>query len=191
MTKIERLIASGQSVFNTQDLAVLWAIPHRRRLLEDIKYYLRASRLVRLHRGIYTLPDVASKYPVFELSQKLVPMSYISLSTALSVHGISFQYDETVHAVALFSKKYIVSGRKIQYHQVKEVIFFEQTGLLKKDKYVLASPERAVCDTLYFFPNYGIDNLRGLDRDRLVLILPIYKNRRLEKHILGLIKKME
>ena len=54
-----------------------------------IKYYLRKGKLNRIYRGIYSLNK---KYSQLELAQKLQPLSYVSLHTALSIHGINFQY---------------------------------------------------------------------------------------------------
>lgn len=191
MDKIETLIASRRTVFNTQNLTVMWGIPERRRLLEDIKYYVRTKKLIRLHRGVYTLSLYASTYSKYELAQKLVPLSYISLSTALKIHGLSFQYDDSLHSVALISKTFTVGNQIIQYHQIKEHIFFDATGISYQKGFSLASPERAVCDIVYFFPGSGIDNYDGVDRKKLSQIASLYDNKRLEKEINKMLKKME
>jgi len=183
MDKIEKIISSKLTVFNTKDLAVLWKIADRRRLIEEIKYYLRTKKIVRIFRGIYTLPNYSSNYSSYELIQKIVPLSYISLTTALAHYGIVFQYEDVYHSMALISKKYNIDNKKIIYHQIKEEIFLNSTSLIKEKGYTIASPERAICDTLYIFPKYSFDNIEIIEKDKLIHVSKIYKNKRLEKEV--------
>lgn len=47
-TNIEKLITSGKKVFTTDDLAVIWQISDRDKLIQRIKYYLRNHRLIHI-----------------------------------------------------------------------------------------------------------------------------------------------
>lgn len=182
LRKIESLIASKQSVFTTQDLGLLWQMPHKRKLFETIKYYLRTKRLQIVHKGLYVLPDVRTPSPN-EVAQKLVPLSYTSLSTALTFHGINFQYDSAIHSVSLTSRRYKINGQVYVYHKIKDVIFFNQAGLENMTTHTIASPERAVCDTLYFFPDWSFDNLDKINKDKLFELSAIYLNKKLEQRV--------
>lgn len=187
MTKIEILLASNQTVFTTQNLAVLWNIPEVKKLWEVIKYYTRAGKIKLIKRGVYALIDPNKPYTPFELAQKIIPISYISLSSALSVAGIRFQYDTQIYAMAAKSKTYRVDSITIRYHQIKESILLHPLGLVQKEQYVIASPERAIGDTLYLYPNSGFDNLHGVNIDRLGEVAHIYGNKRVEAAIKTLI----
>lgn len=180
--KIELLIASGQSVFTTQDMGLLWQISDKRKLFEVIKYYLRSKRLKSIYKGLYTLPEIRTPTPN-EIAQKLVPLSYISLATALAHHGINFQYDSAVHSVSLTCRRYEINGQAYAYHKIKDFVFFDQAGLEKGTTYTVASPERAVCDTLYFFPAWSFDNLDKINKEKLLELGAIYRNKALARRV--------
>lgn len=181
--KIELLIASKQSVFTTQDLRLLWQVSDKRKLFEIIKYYLRTKRLQSIYKGLYILSENIRTPSPNEIAQKLIPLSYISLSTALTFHGINFQYDSAVHSVSLTSRQYKINGQAFIYHKIKDIVFFDQAGLENKGTYTIASPERAVCDTLYFFPDWSFDNLDKINKDKLLELSAIYHNEKLEQRV--------
>jgi len=185
ITNIEKLVLSGKKVFTTEDLAVMWQIPERRTLIERIKYYLRENRLIHIAKGVYAY---GTDYTSFDIAQKLVPMSYLSLYTTSQMHGLTFQYYSAVYCISLKSKTYQIRKQTYIYHKVKESIFYTQQGLIDNGNYVIADKERTICDCLYVFPGFAFDNLRGIDREKLSGMAKSYENRRLEKEIAGLIK---
>ena len=185
------LIVSTKCIFTVQDLAVLWSLPRGRNLFESIKYYVRSGKLIPLRRGLYALPNDVRQHSQLELAQKIVPLSYISLSTALTQQGLVFQFQQSIQSVAMTSINITVLGQKFEYHKIKEDIFFNATGLVKQDRWTLAGPERAICDTLYFFPKATFDNLLALNLNALRDVAKIYNNQSLENRIQQLIKKQE
>lgn len=180
MNKIEQLLRTGKNIFSISDLALYWQINQRRKLAENIKYYLRTKKLIPVKRGIYTLNN---NYSEFELAQKLIPISYISFYTALAAHGIIFQYYPQIHSVALISKTFLIRDKIYKYHQIKEDIFYYPLGIVKEKNYMIACPERAICDSLYLAPGLSFDNISKIDKDKIRQISSIYKNIRLEKEI--------
>lgn len=189
ITNIERLAASGKKVFTIEDLAVMWQVPDRRQLIERIKYYLREKRLLHISKGVYAY---GTDYTSMDISQKLVPMSYISLYTTSQMHGLTFQYYESTYAIGLKSKTYTINGQKYIYHKIKEPIFYSQLGLITNDRYTFADRERTICDCLYVFPAFAFDNLLGVDTNKLLEISKIYQNKRVEKDVkklVGIIEK--
>lgn len=185
MTKMEKLLNSGLSVFRVHDLAVLWGVEEKEKLWSVIRHYLRSKRIKRVYKGVY----VVGEYSELELAQKLITPSYISLHTALSMYGISFQYYKEIDSIALISKSMEVEGKMYRYHQLKERVFDNSMGIEKKGVIFVAGPERAVCDSLYFEPSLGIDSLDELDGDKLKKISKIYDNERLERQVKKMIKE--
>ena len=110
ITNIEKLATSGKKVFTIEDLAVLWQIPERRKLIERIKYYLREKRLIHIAKGVYAY---GQDYTSMDVAQKLVPLSYISLYTASQLHGLTFQYYTSVYSISLRSKTYTIQDSNI------------------------------------------------------------------------------
>lgn len=179
-SNIEKLALSGKKVFTTQDLAVIWQIPERRRLIENIKYYLREKRLTSIYKGVYAYGE---DYTPLDIAQKLVPLSYVSLYTTSQMHGLTFQYYKTIYSVSLKSKKYKIGGQEYIYHRVKESIFYNSLGLIQNSRYTIAGKERTITDSLYVFPGLAFDNLHNVDKGKLLILSKIYNNKRLEKEI--------
>lgn len=188
VTNIEKLIASGKKVFTIEDLAVMWQISDRRRLIERIKYYLREKRLLHISKGVYAY---GTDYTPMDIAQKLVPLSYISLYTTSQMHGLTFQYYETIYSIALKSKTYKINNQNYIYHKVKEPIFYSQLGLINNGRYTIADKERTICDCLYVFPGFAFDNTLGIDTQKLFELSKLYGNKRLEKDVQILIKHIE
>lgn len=187
-SNIEKLALSEKRVFTTQDLAVLWRIPQRRRLIELIKYYLREKRLIHISKGVYAY---RGDFTPLDVAQKLVPLSYISLYTASQINGLTFQYYETIYAVSLTSRKYKVGGKQYIYYRVKESIFYNQTGLINNGRYIMANKERTITDCLYVFPQFAFDNLYGVDKEKLLTLAEIYDNKSLEKRVKELARTID
>lgn len=185
---MERLALSGKKVFTTEDLAVIWQIPERRKLIELIKYYVRQKRLLHIHKGVYAYGE---DYTPLDIAQKLVPLSYISLYTTSQLHGLLFQYYETVYTISLKSRKYKIGEREYLYHRVKEPIFYNQLGIVNNGRYTMADKERTITDCLYVFPHFAFDNLREIDKEKLIVLSKIYNNKSLEKRVKELIKMIE
>lgn len=185
ITKLEKLALSGKKAFTTEDLAVIWQIPQRRRLIEMIKYYLREKKLVSVYKGVYTYGE---DYIPLDIAQKLVPMSYISLYTTSQMHGLTFQYYKTIYAVSLKSKKYKIGSQEYIYHKVKESVFYNSLGLIQNGRYLTADKERTITDCLYVFPGFAFDNLQNIDTEKLLTLSKIYNNKRLEKEVKKLVK---
>lgn len=189
MTKIEILLHSPQTVFTVDDLAVLWKISERKRLWGIIKYYLRKKRLQKIYRGVYVLD---AHYSNLELAVNLFAPAYISLETALGIHGINVQFKSDIQVMSLSSKVIILpEGDRFIFHKLKNSILFNQIGLLKEKNFFLASPERAICDTLYLQPHFVFDNLRKIDEKKLVELVSIYENQALTKRIQELLPLIE
>lgn len=187
ITNIEKLLLSGKRAFTIEDLAVIWQIPERRKLIERIKYYLRARRLTNVHKGVYVY---GVDYTPLDVAQKLVPLSYISLYTTSQMHGLTFQFYDSIYCIALKSKKYKINNQSYIYSKVKEAIFYNQIGLINNGRYITADIERTICDCLYVFPGFAFDNLTGVNKEKLYELSKIYGNKRLEKELDKLIKTM-
>lgn len=186
-TNIEKLISSGKKVFTTDDLAIIWAVSDRKKLIGRIKYYLRQRRLIHIYKGLYAYGE----YTLLDIAQKLVPMSYLSLYTTSQMHGLTFQYYSTIFCISLKSKKYNVDGQKYEYRKVKDAIFYNDLGLMQEGGHTIANKERTICDLLYVFPGFAFDNLKSVDIEMLHKIATIYDNKRLQKDVSKIIKIIE
>lgn len=188
IASIEKLLLSGKRVFTIEDLAVIWQISERRKLIERVKYYLRVKRLSHLHKGVYAY---GTDYTPLDVAQKIVPLSYISLYTTSQMHGLTFQFYSTIYCISLKSKKYTLNGQRYIYSKVKESVFYNQKGLVNNGRYYIADIERTICDCLYVFPGFAFDNLTGVNKEKLFELSKIYDNKRLVNEIGSLIKTID
>ena len=179
-TKYDLLIQTNKNIFNVDDLVAIWQSAKRRDALESIKGYIRRGKIFNPYKGIYSL---SKDFNYFELAQKLFTPSYISYYSALALHGIIFQKYNDIHLCALASKVIEINERKIIYHKIRKSILYNQRGLSSEKNYLIASPERAVCDSLYLNKNITFDNSRNLKKEKMLSISKIYQNKRLERDI--------
>lgn len=180
MTKIALLLRSNQNIFTAQDLSVFWNVNTKKKLWENIKYYLRTGALIQLKRGLYCLEEKKNE---FELAQRVFSPSYVSFYTALAANGIVFQYYSTIHSMAQKTRTIKIKDQIFKYHQIKPEVFLNPLGIEKKKNYLIAGKERAICDSLYLVPSLAFDNLSDLNKEKLLIIAKIYGNKKLEKEI--------
>ncbi len=184
LRKIEQLLVSSQAVFTVQDLATLWKVSNKVSLYSNIRYYLETGRLKKVHKGVYVVGEL-DEISSFEVAQKLITPSYVSYYTALAAHGIIFQLYSSIHSMALQSKQLNIFSKneKFVYHKLKEKVFYNSLGIEDRTKYLIAGPERAVCDSLYLTSDLAFDSLKMIDFDLLKKVSKIYDNSRLEAEV--------
>lgn len=189
MNKLLLLNKTNRKIFSTQDLSVIWQEPDRRKLLESIKYYLRTEQIYQISRGIYSTEEYNAKdieedlELSFKTAQKISPNSYISLYTAMKYHGLIFQYYSEIYSIAERNIKREIFNEDFIFKTMKDDIFRNEEGILNREGYRIASKERSFCDSLYLFPNIGIDNIEILDEEKVWEISRIYDNKSLNKRI--------
>ena len=146
MNSLEQLYKTGKTVFSLQDLRVIWREPHAEALRAKIKYYIRTGRFLRLKRGVYAF---AKEYNHFELAQTLITPSYISLESALRHQGLLFQFNTAVTCIAGYTRSFNIDWRIYQYHKLRNDVLSSPLGIEREKFYMVASPERAFCDSVY------------------------------------------
>ncbi len=175
------LLRSKQSVFTFKDISLLSGGEVSAPLLRRrISYYVTKGELVPIRRGIYAKDK---KYERFELANKIYTPSYISFETVLTRTGVNFQYYGQIFLASYLSREVEIEGQKYEYKKIKDEILTNLAGIIRKDTYSVASPERAFLDRAYLSKDYHFDNLSALDWEKIFEILPIYENKELEKRV--------
>jgi len=182
LDKIETLWASKHKVFAMQDLALYWQESDFNKLKELSRYYVNKKRLIRLKNGLFSLVEEPER---LEIAQKAYRPSYISLQTAIGIHGINFQYYSSVYCVADKNRTIQIGDQKFIYKQVKKEILYNPIGLIQEENYVIASPERAICDTLYLTSTAAFDYVDRVNSELIFDIAKIYD----KSHIIDTIKR--
>ena len=178
---IVKLLESGQTVFTTQNLAVLWGILDTKYLKTKVYRLVKMGRLTRIKPGLFVLYD---KYNKYELANKLITPSYISLSTVLAQKGVIYQYDSAVYSICSNrSTKYIVDEQNFVYKKIKDNIFYIKEGVESVNGVMIASLERAIVDTLYLEKDCYFDNPKSIDWERCFELAFLYEDKTLLKRL--------
>ena len=146
---LQRLEALGKQGFETRDAAALLRVTpgNANKILgrlEDSGFLLHISRgrwIPSRNVARNVLPElIAAPYP-----------SYVSLQSALFLHGLIEQMPAVIYAVTLGRPRRVATAvGTISFHRVPPELF---TGFeVSADGAKIATPEKALFDTLYLAP---------------------------------------
>lgn len=168
-------LRKGKSIYNFSELVRISSLPisSTRRAVQRL---LQRGLLLKLGKGLYANPFVLPSLE--EVAAVLYPPSYISLESALFLHGISEQAPQMLTCVSINkTKTFSTSLGEIAYFHVKKEFFF---GYDTKDRYPLAWPEKAALDFVYIQRMNGLTpsldewNLRNFDVDKMYSLAMSY-----------------
>ena len=125
----------------------------------NLTRWAKQNLLVKLRNSWYSFPEHL-KIPNIQyfVSNKIYNHSYISLHSALAFYGIIPEAIAQTTAVSSLKKANFenIFG-SFSYQQVlPELMFgYEQKSFLNKQSLIFASPEKAILDLLYLYPQYN------------------------------------
>lgn len=176
---ILKIYSQPDTVLTLDELSLLFPkIPYSN-LRRRIHYFTQAGKIRRLHHGVYA----KDKYDSLELANKIYKPSYISLETVLARGGVVFQYYERIFAVSYLTREIEVGDITIQYRKIRNDVLTNIDGIEQKDRYFIASLERAFLDAVYIYKNYHFDNLGSLDWEKVFNLQHIYHNKGLIERV--------
>jgi len=177
---ITKLYQSSKTILTNKDLALIWQINDKDNLYAKAGYYVKQKALIRLIGGVFAKNK---NYDPKELATSIYIPSYISFETVLRETGIIFQYYDTIFVASKWPKAMEIDKYRITFRKLKETVLFNPTGIINKDNYSIATPERAFLDMIYLFPNYYFDNLKSIDWDKCEEMVKIYNNKQMVKRL--------
>jgi hypothetical protein len=173
------LYKSNNMVFTLPGVALLTGETNFKLLNQRLNYHVHTGKLLRPRRGIYAKPG----FQIEELACILYTPSYISMEYVLQRTGIVFQYDNRITAVSYLSRSIVVDNKTIAYRKIKNEILISSIGINREGNCNIASPERALLDTLYLNGEVYFDSTRTLNTNLIYQILPIYASNILNERI--------
>lgn len=177
---IEILLRSPKTVFSTKDIALLWREQGEANVRVRLSNYVKRGKLIRVRRGIYVKDK---NYNRFELATRIYTPSYISFETVLTRAGINFQYYGNIFVASYVTRDIEVDGQKISFIKIKDYVLSNTIGIEHANDISMATKERAFLDRIYISKDYHFDHLDVLDWDKVFEILPIYRNKRMDKKV--------
>lgn len=165
--------------FSTKDVQFITASrPESARVL--CARYTKEGIFLRIQRDLYCFKKVfdhLNRADYFHLSGLIQKNTYLSFSTALAYYGILPSLPHLTEAVGFIrSTEKQVGKQTWKYHKLPKKLFFDYKKIesAKDHDFILASPEKALLDTLYLYSlgRYYVDlkkiNLERVDFERLV-----------------------
>lgn len=179
------ILRQGKSIYNFAELMRISRMPSAS-LRRAIHRLVKKGLFLKLGKGQYAnsfaLPSLE------EVAGVLYPPSYISLESALFMHGISGQAPHMLTCIsANKTKTFHTDIGEIAYFHVKRDLFF---GYEVQDRLYLAWPEKAALDYVYIQKKNGLGpwldewNWENLDINKIDSIAKKYP-----KTVEGYIKK--
>ncbi len=177
---IEILLRSPKTIFSVKDIALLWGEQGKVSLRVRLSSYVKRGKLIRLHRGIYAKDK---NYNRLELATRIYTPSYISFETVLTRAGVNFQYYGNIFVASYVTRNIEVDGQKISFIRIKDYVLSNTLGVDHVNDVAIATKERAFLDRIYISKDYYFDYLDILNWDKVFEILPIYRNKRVDKKV--------
>lgn len=174
---IKKLNSEELSLLTVADFKRLFAIEKDNTAYKIIERLVKKGLLKQLTKGRYAFTLLA--IDDFQMANFLYPPSYISLESALSFYGLMTQFPYQVTSITTKKTKTLVVDKKeFAYFHLQEELFL---GYEKKDRFLMALPEKALFDYLYFCAK----GLRKWEKDEFDL-------KRFDKKLfLGFVKRLE
>ena len=175
MKIILTLLKTKKTVFGFSDLENIFSNTSYDVLITTLLRYRKSGELLNPQKGIWTLPIFNEK----ELACKIYSWGYISLETVLYEEWIIFQwYGDSTRVVRNNTREKIFEDHKYISRKIKDSIFKNNMYVREKNNYLIATPERALCDLCYLQKKLQIDNIDYFNNDqskfRFKDLFPIY-----------------
>ncbi|MDD4013004.1 MAG: hypothetical protein PHW14_02270 [Candidatus Omnitrophica bacterium] len=158
--KIAKLDEISKIYFTTNDIAKALEIGPSSAKVSANRYCAKGY-ILRVKRGMYILKsrwETLSEKDLFALANVLQVPSYISLTTALSYHGVTTQLQQGyIESIALKRTKSVeIKDIYFGYTRIGKSLYH---GFSRQDGFFIASPEKAFLDALYLsiFAKYAFD----------------------------------
>ena len=119
----------------------------------------------------------------FELATRIYTPAYVSFETVLTRAGINFQYYGNIFVASYVTREIEVDGQKISFVRLKDYVLSNTIGIEHVNDISIATKERAFLDRIYISKEYHFDHMDVLDWDKVFEILPIYRNKRMDKKV--------
>jgi predicted transcriptional regulator of viral defense system len=123
----------------------------------QIDRWIKDGRIVRLHKGLYTLaePYIKIAPEPFYVANRLKPASYVSLHSALSRYGMIPEFVPAVTSITTGRPQTIETPlARFEFRHIAKKHFwgYQQLELTSSQTAFVARPEKALLDLIYMTP---------------------------------------
>lgn len=164
--------------FTTRFLAAGGNLPQIRLQLSR---WVNSGRLIKLHKGLYTLSEPFRKIKPepFSIANSLKSASYVSLQSALAWYGLIPEFVPVVTSVTTGRTRLIDTPMgRFDFRHINKSFFwgYQQIELMDGQTAFIARPEKAMLDLVYLTP--------GGDKENFIKELRIQDVEQIDKAVL-------
>lgn len=174
------ILRTNKTVFSFKDILLSANESNPALLRRRISYYVKHNELYSIRRGLYAKDK---DYNKLELAVKICTPSYVSFETVLVQAGVTFQYYKQIFVATYQTKEIVCDRQTFVFKKISNNILTNSSGVENKDNYWIATPERALLDTIYLNKDYHFDNLSLLNWESVFAMVPMYANKRMTKKV--------
>ena len=128
----------------------------------------KQQQLIRIKKGLFVVAPEVSKTEISRelIANHLYGPSYISLESALSYHKLIPERVYSIRSVTVKrAKQYTTKLGKFDYRTVPENYFsigLQQEQTESKNIFLIATPEKALCDMIVLTPGLRIQSVKAV-----------------------------
>jgi len=142
---LQRLQSARATIFTANDLRLLFGVRNRQSLYTALHRLVTRGVLRRLSKGLFICAGVS--VDPFALANLLRRPSYVSLESALNLHGILVQTPRMITSVTTGRPcRLKAAGHEFRYRHLSPQLWF---GFERNGAFLVAVPEKAFLDWLY------------------------------------------
>lgn len=143
---IQKLKTINLGLFSITDFKKIFSISKDNTAYKIIARLTKSGILKKMIKGKYLFTLISTDD--FQIANFMYPSSYISLESALSFYSILAQFPHQITSITAKKTRNIETlNKEFTYFHIKPSLFFDYE---KKDNFLIASPEKALLDYLYF-----------------------------------------
>lgn len=164
----ELLLKQDRKLFHTADLAVLFGVDNKNTFYKALSRLVAKKSIYSVYKGLYSTVPVTDQNPQVLGAFALNTYCYLSTESILFNNGIINQPPSKLTFLSKLNKTIQIDGISIMTRKLKDKFLYNTAGItLDQTGVFLASTERAICDMLYFSPNYYFDNAKDVDWNKV------------------------
>jgi len=167
MYSITELVKTGNQLFHTADLAVIWQINKRGTLYTRIYRYIKRGILFPIHKGLYSIIPPEKLDPI-KIGQAVNHgYCYLTAEKVLESHGVINRRVEGYTFVGEKNKRFELLGNRYSFRKLKKDYLYRNIGISADNGPFVSSLERAVADILYYNRNFNFDHPNIINWDKV------------------------
>ncbi len=143
-----------------------------------LSYQIKKWQFFKIRKGLYVIWNISDlkEKDFLTIANSIYKPSYISFETVLREEWLIYQHYDSIFVASNYKKELQILNQNIQFKKLPQDLLVNMEWINNEKGYYIASPERAVLDTLFLNNNYYFDSFEWLNKYKLKDLAKIYKS---------------